>query len=677
MPIKQDPTDLGPLPKVPRTDELERLSFTALDLVLPKDRFLLRSEEKDKGVDLSIELLVDSQATNLRSQIQLKSTDTTETNRDGSVSYSIDASNLNYLLYGGNAALYVLFIAPRNELRFAWASEERRRPDQEKPEWMQQQTITMRFDNLLSPEATEQTYKRVLQEARFHRKINDDLSRASLDEQVTININPETLETINAADAKVDVLTSGITMVASGYGNLVLRAIQLMHSSDRELPRVQTIQAYAHYTLGGYQDALACIGRALLRQAELTSADKHFLRDLRNSCRYETGQLSYSEYSQLLQQGNQQEDPDVSFLHRLNHLRYTLLNESDQAKRSEMIVKFRSLVNELCNAPKVSSMTKLDAQLLLLEADGHQLIIEAMQGNSQLHLRLQLGTMSFCRFQEIKQSQIKGITAWFKEIEAALQEARERRNPLLIGNALTIKAQINIGLLMVTRSFFLKLGQYPDYPEGIMQMMMQEVAEAVAIYKQARQLEGELRAQLLLADLFLLARQSDAAQRLAKGALPKAQAMDYAVLQTKAREHLSGKTPIHLIEKAIIATANEDMDWKTAKDTDEGMLDIARKVLQALDLPQERLPVVEREVHSMRTIARERLAWCKYIEMIQDLRHTSHPITFYLSDPERFCRCEKRGHESAIGHTDANLVINTFKQTFCQNCFDRSPKESK
>lgn len=677
MPIKQDSTDLGPLPKVPRTDELERLSFTALDVLLPKNRFLLRSEEKDKGVDLSLELLVDSQATNLRSQIQLKSTDNTETNQDGSVSYSIDASNLNYLLYGGNAALYVLFIAPRNELRFTWASEERRRLDQEKPEWMQQQTITIRFHNLLTLEATEQIYARVLQEVRFHRKINDDLSRASLDEQVTINIDPETLETINAADAKEDVLTSGITMVASGYGNLVLRAIQMMRSSDRELPRVQTIQAYAHYTLGGYQDSLACISRALLRQDELVSGDKQFLDDLRNSCRYETGQISYSEYSQLLEQDNEQEEGKVSFPRRLNQLRYALRKEANLDNRTAMTVEFRFVVDEMSKSTGISSATILDARLALLEAEGHLQVIESMQFFSQMNLRLHLGTLRLYQFWQMQQSQTRGRTVWLQEIEAAIQAAQKLRNPLLIGNALTIKAMVKIGMLMAQRSFLLRNEQDVACPEDVLQAMMREVTHAIEIYKQAGQLEGELRAHLLLANLFLLAKQPDAAQRLAKGILPKAQAMNYSSLQTMAMEHLSSETPIQMMEKAIAAAANADMDWKTAKNSDEELLDIARKCVQALDLPQERLPVVENDVHSMRTIARERLAWCKYIEIIQDLRHTSHPATFYLSDPERFCRCEKRGYESAIGYTDANLVINTFKQTFCQHCSDRSPKESK
>ena len=40
-------------------------------------------------------------------------------------------------------------VAPRDELRFAWARDERRRLDEANPEWAQQETITIRFDEIV------------------------------------------------------------------------------------------------------------------------------------------------------------------------------------------------------------------------------------------------------------------------------------------------------------------------------------------------------------------------------------------------------------------------------------------------------------------------------------------------------------------------------------------------
>ena len=78
--------ELGPLPGSDRKAELERTSLAALHAFLPADRFVFRDERtSDAGVDVSIELLIDSAYTGMRSYIQLKATDSDKTNRDGNI----------------------------------------------------------------------------------------------------------------------------------------------------------------------------------------------------------------------------------------------------------------------------------------------------------------------------------------------------------------------------------------------------------------------------------------------------------------------------------------------------------------------------------------------------------------------------------------------------------------
>src|SRR5262249_38544867 len=131
--------DLGPLPLGDRQDALQQLSLKALRNQLPEEKFLLREREErvdDKGVDLALEAKINVPAaettsgregmyayTNCRALAQLKSTDKPKPNVDGSVSYSIDTSNLNYLL-NGPCPIYFLWLAPTNQVRYAWAREE-------------------------------------------------------------------------------------------------------------------------------------------------------------------------------------------------------------------------------------------------------------------------------------------------------------------------------------------------------------------------------------------------------------------------------------------------------------------------------------------------------------------------------------------------------------------------
>lgn len=110
--------NMGPLPKGDRSDDLQQESLTAFRVAMPSERFLFRDERTDdKGVDGSLELKVPAGFTNVRSQVQLKSTDAADLNVDGSLSLSVAVSNLNYLL-NGPSPLYVVWIAPRKEFRY-------------------------------------------------------------------------------------------------------------------------------------------------------------------------------------------------------------------------------------------------------------------------------------------------------------------------------------------------------------------------------------------------------------------------------------------------------------------------------------------------------------------------------------------------------------------------------
>ena len=185
-----NPTDMGPLPLGDRQDTQQQLSLKALRNRMPEDKFLVRDERTDdKGVDVALEVKVEVRVptksggeevmhafTNCRAQGQLKSIDAPEPNVDGSVSYSIDTSNLNYLL-NGQSPLYFLWLAPTNEIRYAWAKDEWRRLDVEKPEWMKQGTFTIRFRTVLDAAAIDTIYERIVKEARFARTINEILAQ--------------------------------------------------------------------------------------------------------------------------------------------------------------------------------------------------------------------------------------------------------------------------------------------------------------------------------------------------------------------------------------------------------------------------------------------------------------------------------------------------------------------
>jgi len=205
----------GPLPTSDRNDELEEQSLRALLNAFPTDRFRVRSEPgKDRGADRYLEVKVSGCDTNCRSQLQMKSTGSPSVTLDGSVSLSVQVSNLNYLL-NGPSPLYVLWVALDDRLLYAWAHDERRRLDLECPGWMEQDSVTIRFRRDIDPAALDEIHGRILREAQLDRRIQETLARSTESERVTVRIDRTTLQSTDPRAVRQSLMTSGMTIVAS------------------------------------------------------------------------------------------------------------------------------------------------------------------------------------------------------------------------------------------------------------------------------------------------------------------------------------------------------------------------------------------------------------------------------------------------------------------------------
>jgi hypothetical protein len=469
------------------------------------------------------------------------------------------------------------------------------------------------------------------------------------------------------------LLTSGTTIISSGYASQVKELVNLLKPSVAILPRIQLIRAYAEYTLGRYQASLACIAEAVLRLEDLSFDDQQFLTYLRDADDYQTGRISLSEYSERQEALIAQQAGGLVLSYGLTHVRYALIAETDLTRRTSLFEKMRSIVALIQAETGSAESFKLQARITLLEAEGKQSVIASLEEIGQLSLRKALGRTPDIR--AVLQSQGERLHRWEDDVNSALKEALAQEHPLLVADAYALRASIKIALFQTLRLSTPMLGVSVEIPEAQFQAVIDDAEQAMKIYMQAGQMEGELRATMHLADIFELAGRETAARDLARDVLPKAQAMDYVSIKVRAQQHISEQTLLNQCAAARAKARSEDRDVGRADNSDEILQKYAADLLAALDLPRDRLPVLERDYFSVRDIARERLSWCRHIELKQDLRHTLHPSTLYREDPNRCCMCEKHGYKSAIVNPDWNTVISAFKQTYCAGCPDREPKQ--
>jgi hypothetical protein len=267
------------------------------------------------------------------------------------------------------------------------------------------------------------------------------------------------------------------------------------------------------------------------------------------------------------------------------------------------------------------------------------------------------------------------LAKWDEQAVAVLNDAIELGSPYLIADAMLTRGNVSHGVLTNQKTLSLMFGQPITLSKEFIQNNIDNARHAIEVFNQADNLEGELRAKMLIADLYdLIDRKSDA-RKIAEEVLPQAMAMNYFALIGRAEDHLAGNSLQSRLAESMKPKTKEQTIQSLAQESDQELHKNAAQMLKLLNLPAARLSVMEREYESYRDIAREQLRWCKHIELIQDKRHELHSSTHFRTDPTRFGICNVHGYLSTFGNTDWSVVISAFKKTYCEGCPDRSPIE--
>ena len=112
---------------------------------------------------------------------------------------------------------------------------------------------------------------------------------------------------------------------------------------------------------------------------------------------------------------------------------------------------------------------------------------------------------------------------------------------------------------------------------------------------------------------------------------------------------------------------------ETAALSDETLCIMAKQALRVLDVPVDRLPVVEGQYFMLRESSRDRLEWCRHLEMMENRRHMLTQATIFRTAPPRICVCPLREVQSATPNADCKTVFEAFKKANCEFCQDREP----
>jgi hypothetical protein len=154
------------LPQRPREHVLEDETQDFVKSILPKE-WLTKVEEKDYGIDLSIEIVEDANVTGAHFLMQLKSTDKLVVNKKGLIPHTCKTSTLQYFLERPELVVYLVYDAVKKVGYWVWIQDYIRNALPKK--WREQKTATIKIPakSLFTKQSIETIRKRVLS---FHRK---------------------------------------------------------------------------------------------------------------------------------------------------------------------------------------------------------------------------------------------------------------------------------------------------------------------------------------------------------------------------------------------------------------------------------------------------------------------------------------------------------------------------
>lgn len=662
------------LPQISESDVQSDEAEKALEGILRKPDFILRKDSPDYGVDYVAELGVGSDATNVRFQIQLKSEARGSISEDGStISVVLKVSSLNYLHRGAGEKILVIYDRSTQTLYYEWVHELIEALDKKDRPWRMQKSATVHVPTAkkLSLASAKDIHARVLSLSRRP----EEVERAPLASTAVPDQEAEAVLSGKGDSAKLlNILRSaGTAFVAGGMAGQVIDVLSTIPPADwYSDTALLLVAAYAHSQTGSPLQALYHANLVEAGAATLTEDDRALLEYIRLSARLDLGQLEVDSYYDGLDElAAKHSDTIVGLQCGLEGLHrkvvYLLKDNGDPWPQLQALVEQARQAFEKLKAKVGSASSLWSVELLVARIECEAADQQLMDNVFQVNTAEKLGYPLDPQRKLVLVERTFGLqkTA-LDRCERIYKEACDAKRADMAALALLTGAQSNfkryqlLGLLSpeATR-------RDPAGAVKHLEILFKQSNEALRLYKATGQRQMAFRASRLCADILNVLGRSKERDEL----------LNHLALEAKILGYSAGS--VNLSSQGPKATPTMDTPeaqkafW--AAMSDETVKSYALRILDTLGLPRSRLSNALKDVQAGRLIYQEQQAWCKHLEMLQDLRHTRSKDTYYAIDPNRSCICKKLGHRTQVEDPDPATVIKAFKGTYCQGCTAREP----
>lgn len=380
------------LPNTVSSHENQRLSFIRLHALLPTGKFIIRSEGGDDyGNDKILEAILDgTQVTNFRSHVQVKTKARADRNRDGSVSFPVEISNLNYLM-NSPASLYLLYLVDEDSFLYEWVVEIFKFAQMQgiQINSTQQATLTYHFKKVLNQNECNAIYAKILGIGEAIRALNERKILYPGELQQAINLEFSKSGTISSQELADFIKLNGLPMTNQGRQGEVSSMVNRLPGSFKEDHELSFVAMYSKFSNGEFYEAFCWLPRPL-DSSPLSQEKKIFISYMDASIQRQLGMSSDTDYNSRISELLQNNPNSLLTLQiRLDILRMKWVTSKEG--REEIFNEILEVSNQLLGIGGNDSQITFQVRSGIWEIKGYQITFDSTDRLSQGRIRELMG----------------------------------------------------------------------------------------------------------------------------------------------------------------------------------------------------------------------------------------------------------------------------------------------
>ncbi len=289
------------LPKSSRNQELEVISKRVFEQLFDVERFILKSEIIDNGIDYRCEIKYNGKVTGFCFNFQLKSKEKNEPLKNDTYSKSFEVSNIQYLVNNTHPAFYGFYIVENDSFYYEYLDEFVSNLKRNNPEWESQHNHTLNFSKKLDKQVVDEIYQITLDRGLLFRKINysliNRLSQSDLTSNITIDLNDNVTD---QNEIIKNVEKFGFELINQSNWNTVIELHNKTIHSSRFSAKYNMIVGLAYYYKSDYLTSLKYLKDGIRDKENLVIELQNHLIFIMSSIKLLLFMIDKNEYDDII-----------------------------------------------------------------------------------------------------------------------------------------------------------------------------------------------------------------------------------------------------------------------------------------------------------------------------------------------------------------------------------------